>query len=128
MADLGAIGTVMFRPVNWSLGREAFVLDRVGRYPALAALVTDLDLCASLETDFKALGGSVRASGGAGVAREVRILHRGSGRLVARGRSEAGSGAFLIQVPPGLRVDLHILAEAGDGCDLYLPDRTPVDV
>ncbi|AFL73360.1 hypothetical protein [Thiocystis violascens] len=126
MADLGSIGDLQAPPLMFSLGREDVVISRT-RYPARACLIHDMDLCASLELDWLALAGSINNASSAGVARWVSARHRASGRMLNRVLSTSGSGAFALRVPPGLAVDLHIRADAGDGCDIYLPERTPVD-
>ena len=125
MADLGALGTRFPSGLAYPLGRVAASLDR-SRNPVRARLAPAL-VPLGWEEDDQSLGGHVTLAGGAGAAREIRALHRPTGAVIACTVSSAVDGAFLIRVPPLAGVDLHILAEPGDGCDAYLPRRTPVD-
>jgi hypothetical protein len=156
MADLGAIGARLPGPLTWSLGRESFVETWVtgarladllgGRQPQVlwslgresfqrnwvtyrlrARLLADLSAYQALEIDFHTFAGSVSLSG-SGVAREVRVFHRDTGKLIAKTTSSSSDGSFSVRVPSNLELDVKIVAQVGDGCDIYLPSRTPVDV
>lgn len=125
MADLGSIGSLVDLGVWWGLGRNARSVDRAAN-PVRAILCTEQAFTASFQEDFGRLAGHLRSDEGAGLSRSVRVIHRATGTLVAAGVSEAtAGGAFSVAVPPVGEVDLHLLAQAGDGCDLYLPRRTP---
>ena len=129
MSDhLGTIGTLADPGVTIvSLGREDYIQNR-SLYPIRAVLTTDADLCASLELDWHRFAGSVNAEGfSGGLSRRVTVRHRDSARMVALVQSDTGTGAFSVRVPANLTLDLHIRAEPGDGCDLYLQERTAVD-
>ena len=123
MADLGAVGTQLFRHISTSLGREKFLENR-SLYKASARLLSELAFCAYYESDAKRLGGSIQTTDGY-VSREIRVVHRGTGSVVARTHSQPG-GTFMVSVPPDMTLDVHLLAEPEDGCDAYLPNRTPV--
>ncbi|AFL76246.1 hypothetical protein [Thiocystis violascens] len=126
MPDLGAIGELSDSTVRWTLPRNARSLDRAAN-PVRGILASDQAFTASFPGDAQRLCGTLTAAGGAGLARDIRALHRATGTVISATRSASGSGGFVILVPPFARVDLHILADSGDGCDLYLPQRTPVD-
>lgn len=126
MADLGAIGTLASPPVLWGLPRNARSLNRAAN-PVRCLLASNQAHTASFQEDDRRLAGHIESAGGAGLAREIRAIHRDTGSLVGMTRSAASTGAFALAVPPFAHLDLHVLAESGDGCDLYLPNRTPVD-
>jgi hypothetical protein len=110
---------------EWELPRNAYSLNRVAN-PACGALIFNQEMTAFFIEDYRVLGGSISASDGTKLTREVRAIHRDGG-VVARTMSNA-TGAFQLSVPPFAHLDVHIIAHEGDGCDLYLPQRTPIDV
>lgn len=123
MADLGAVGTLISKRLSTRMRSEEYLVQR-SSYSPKAILSGNQAFCTYYEQNLKRLGGSTRNLLFP-VSREIRVLHRGTGSVVARTHSQP-DGSFMVSVPPDMTLDVHILAEPEDGCDAYLPNRTPV--
>lgn len=72
-----------------------------------------------------ALGGVIRDRDGNPCSRNVRILRRNDGLVIATTRSADGTGEWSANAGNFL-CDVQVMAEGADACDRFLPGRMPV--